>query len=297
MNRIVISSDRLPVLAGCNFCMANESFFHADRTLNFHVLLYVVSGCIYVTEDEVDYEVHAGEVLFLRSGIRHYGKKEIPKGTSWYFTHFYLEEPAKQSMYLQEQQMLAPFDPFCFQMELPKHLSEMEQSKSMKLLTELVDSLHSGNAMRKLDNEVSDYQAVYPMTVWNANARLFEILTEIAIGNQPVEQKQSLSDRIAAYLEQHIVEKFSADALEKQFFLSYKYMAAVFRQEKQMTLHQYHTRARMTQACQLLCTTMKSIGEISEELGYHDMLYFSRCFHQTTGMSPTEYRRQQTQNY
>ena len=31
--------------------------------------------------------------------------------------------------------------------------------------------------------------------------------------------------------------------------------------------------------------------EISEQVGYQDMLYFSRCFHNTYGMSPTEYRR------
>ena len=302
---IVISSDILPVLEGCNFCMANESFFHADRTLDFHVLLYVVSGCIYVTEGEIDYEVHAGELLFLRSGVRHYGKKASPKGTSWYFAHFYLEEPTKKGYCIHGDPMPSSVDSFRIRMELPKYIKGFDQSRAAEMLAGLTDSIHTGNVVVKQEEcdsscyaghqsivSCPDSQAAYPAAIWYANARLFEILTEIAVGSLPPAPKHSLADQIAEYLSEHAAENFSAAALEKYFFLSYKHMSAVFKKEKHMTLHQYHTHARMGNACQMLCTTMKSIGEISEELGYRDMLYFSRCFHQTMGMSPTEYRRQ-----
>lgn len=295
MKPIILSTDSMPVLSGCDFCMANESFFHTDRTPDFHILIYVVSGCIYVTEGDIDYAIHAGELLILQSGIRHYGKYEISKGTSWYYAHFYLKDSTENCMPL--TLLPASSEPLRFQLELPKQYSNLERSKIAKMIAELADSLHSGNAMAHLTNTVTDYQVSDIWAFWNANLRLFSILTELAALGLPAAPKKSLSDRIAEYLVAHIRENFSADALEKHFFLSYKHMAAVFKKEKQMTLHQYHTRARMSEACHLLRTTLLSVSEISEQLGYHDMLYFSRCFRQTMQISPTEYRRQQTVNY
>ena len=297
MKPIILTSDTLPVLSGCNFCLTNEPYYHPDRTLDFHILFYVVSGCIYVTEDETDYEVHEGELLFLHSGIHHYGKKPMPKGTSWYFAHFYLPASEEPRTDIQTISVPSPNEAFRYQMKLPKLVTSLSKSRIPEMLKSLANDLHSGNFTTNLSHPVTDYQISDPAVIWNANIRLFSILTEIAAVSRPSAPKQSLSDQIAEYLTQHTSENFSAEALEKQFYLSYKHMAAVFKKEKQMTLHQFHTRARMAEACQLLRSTMHSIGEISEILGYHDMLYFSRCFHQTIGISPTEYRRQAMVEY
>ena len=294
---IILTSDTLPVLSGCNFCLTNEPYLHPDRTLDFHIVFYVVSGCIYVTEGDTDYEIHEGELLFLHSGVHHYGKKPMPKGTSWYFAHFYLPSPTEPRAEMQKGSIPSPNDAFRFQMELPKHAVNLSKSRIADMFAALTNDLHSGHFTTNLANPVTDYQISDPSIIWNANIRLFSILTEIASIGLPSAPKQSLSDRIGEYLTKHIAENFSAEALEKQFFLSYKHMAAVFKKEKQMTLHQYHTRARMAEACHLLRSTMNSIGEISESLGYHDMLYFSRCFHQTIGCSPSEYRRQTMVEY
>ncbi len=295
MKTITITSDSLPVLAGCDFCMANEPFFHVDRIPDFYVLIFVVSGCIYVTEEDTDYEIHPGQLLILQSGIRHYGKYTVPKGTSWYYAHFYMKVSFRD--YLSLNTPPAFNEPLCFQMDLPKYHTGLEQSKIAAMIAELANSLHSGNAMAHLTNTVSNYQAEDSMVFWNANLHLFSILTELAAANLPPAPKNTLSDRIADYLSHHTSESFSAEALEKYFFLSYKHMAAVFKKEKHLTLLQYHTKSRIAEACRLLRSTMKSVGEIAEELGYHDMLYFSRCFRQTMGVSPTEYRKQQIVNY
>lgn len=65
----------MPRVSICNHLIAHKPFFHKDRIAPFHVLIYVVKGTIYVTEDEIDYEIHPGELIFLKSGVRHYGKK------------------------------------------------------------------------------------------------------------------------------------------------------------------------------------------------------------------------------
>ena len=48
--------------------------------------------------------------------------------------------------------------------------------------------------------------------------------------------------------------------------------------------------ARIKHACQLLRQTPKTVAEVAYSCGFSDPKYFSRCFKQSTGMSPTEYK-------
>jgi len=48
--------------------------------------------------------------------------------------------------------------------------------------------------------------------------------------------------------------------------------------------------ARIKHACQLLQQTDKTVSEIAYACGFTDPKYFSRCFKQSTGQSPTEYK-------
>lgn len=297
MNELTLFSDCMPVLEGCDFCAANEDFLHADRILDFHVMIYVVSGCIYVTEDDIDYEVRQGQLLFLHNGIRHYGKRAIPKGTRWYFAHFYLDPPKNALSYPFPEQCSDSFSAFRFQTILPKFLSGLEHSEIARCIAALADSLHLGNACTNLTSMPTAFRPVDPLTVWDANQTLFKILTLLAFTARQPAASPSLSDQIRVFLADHITESFSAASLEKEFFLSYKHMASVFKKETGMTMLQYHTGLRMQEACRLLRGTLLPVGEISTRLGYHDLLYFSRCFHQTVGMSPSQYRKSQVQNY
>ncbi len=126
---------------------------------------------------------------------------------------------------------------------------------------------------------------------WNIHTKFFHLLSEIAFYEQNPGHQKTLSDKICTYLFENYKTPFSAAMLEEKFFLSYKHMAFVFKKEKQMTMQQFHTKTRMEKACQLLKHTMLPIGEISQMVGYHDKLYFSRCFHTCMNMSPTSYRR------
>ncbi len=301
MNEIFLCNTTLPLVSACDYLAAAEHFYHADRIADFHVMIYVTEGCIYVTEDNVDYEIHAGELFFLKSGVRHFGKLETKRGTCWHFVHFYMEKfseassahgvchpfqgnpnflPVNRSLNrpLFDTQ-LHPAPDTCPQplyLMLPKKLTDLADTDLAKHIAEFTEYFHSGDAMRQ----------------WNRNQQFFQLLTEIACYQKQPKAPLRLSDRIAKYLAAHFEEPFSAAALEQHFFLSYKHMAAVFKKEKQQTMQQFHTMVRMNTACKLLRSTLLPIGEISRRAGYSDMLYFSRCFHAVMGMSPSEYRKQ-----
>ena len=48
--------------------------------------------------------------------------------------------------------------------------------------------------------------------------------------------------------------------------------------------------ARIKRACHLLRTSQKTVAEVAYACGFSDPKYFSRCFKQSTGQSPTDYR-------
>ena len=48
--------------------------------------------------------------------------------------------------------------------------------------------------------------------------------------------------------------------------------------------------ARIKHACQLLRQTDKTVSDIAYACGFTDPKYFGRCFKQSTGMSPSEYK-------
>ena len=265
MNEVVLSNIYPPVISECGLLAATEPFYHMDRTADFNVLIYVTDGAIYVTEDGTDYEVNPGEALFLKSGIHHWGSREIKKGTRWYYFHFYDNNHKSRDV---------PFE-FERTTRLPKKLSGLQNSRFERMTEKYMDYIYSDN----------------PVKLWNANSKLFEILTEIAFRNNTDDEPQSLSDKICAYLAAHYAEPFSTAVLEREFYLSYKHMAAVFKHERKMTMQQYHTDARMNIACRLLRSTFMSVSEVSAAVGYNDALYFSRCFRSVTGLSPSAYRK------
>ncbi len=259
MNELILSNTEMPLLLSCGHLLAHEPFFHADRITDFHVIIYGINDTIYVTEDGIDHEVGAGDIFFLKSGVHHYGKYEIRRGTEWYFAHFRAHSPSGGST-----------------MELPKKLSGMQKSEAVRLFSNLIDSYGSEDAERK----------------WNEHAMLFSLLSEIAFYHKKAVTPHTVIDDICEYLSENHTRPFSAAELEEHFFLSYKHMAFLFKKEKGMTMQQFHTKIRMEHAQKLLLSTLLPIGEVAHAIGYNDMLYFSRMFKKYTGLNPTEFRRQ-----
>lgn len=275
MNEIIIANNSLPQLCGCGLFAASESFIHTDRVPDFCVLIYVIDGCIYFTEGDTDYEVNAGELLILKNGVHHFGKKKIKKGTKWIFVHFRISADCNASPFYPDASPLGAYDATAESiLTLPKFLDSVSARFEKELKT-FIEYAQSDDAYKK----------------WFINQRLFLLLSSLAVNTQGFSNNLTLSDRICRYLSDNIGVPFSSENIEKQFYLSYKYMSHLFKKEKGVTMQQYHNSVRMDEACRLLCSTLMSIGEIADKLGFSDVLYFSRCFRNYTGKSPSAYRK------
>lgn len=280
MNEIVIDTCTLPNVISGAYEVASAPFIHADRTIDFHVLIYVTEGYICVTENEQDYTIQKGELFFLKSGLHHYGKIEIPQGTAWYYIHFCTSPVSSAYPHFQitnepGNQGFFPAS-YAYTLTLPKHSYVPQDSALAKMIISFIRYLNSTDPLRR----------------WNLNQKLFQLLSECAfISFVEVPKEESLTDQICRFLSDHVQEPFKASALETHFHLSYKHLASCFKKATNTTIQAYHTRLKMNLACTLLRSTLLPIKEISLRLGYQDMLYFSRVFHAQVGVSPSAYRK------
>ena len=273
MHELVLQKDKLPSLLDCNYLVSHVPFKHVERTASFNVLILVTKGVLYVTEDGIDYEVGPGELLFLKSGVHCYGRKNMKPGLSWYYVHFLLPE-------CKAQESNAPCTGS--RLVLPKKTANLLHSEIEERLKALVD----------------DFQRKNVRAPFTSNAALYLLLSELAFYAKRISSSNALlAEKLEHFLREHSCEPFSVASLEKEFNLTGKHLEYVFKKEKHCSLGAYHTEIRMAEACALLRTTLLSVKEISNKLGYGDMLYFSRMFHKTYGVSPSEYRRQIAESY
>lgn len=277
MNEIYINNLSLPVVCACDNLACDRRFLHANRLVPFHVMIYVTQGTIYVTEGNIDYEIQPGELFFLKSGLRHYGKVYIPSGTCWHYVHFILPQDAKKyEIFEPDYEGIRQNEKQEYSRIIPKHMTGLQNSELETEIFELNRYFHSTNPMKK----------------WEINQLLWKLLFNISFEGMLYTSTQSVSDKIALFLSAHIADGFSAKTIEEEFYLSYKRLAAIFKEEKGMSMQRYHTQLRMNKACRLLNSTFLPIGEIAEQVGYVDPLFFSKQFHKVLGISPREYRKQ-----
>jgi signal transduction histidine kinase/AraC-like DNA-binding protein len=103
----------------------------------------------------------------------------------------------------------------------------------------------------------------------------------------------ALVKRTVAYLHQNFQEPLSREEIARAVGVSKNYLSHIFRRELGLSPWDYLNRYRIKQARELLTHTDVSITDVAYQVGFNNPAYFSRVFHQQTGVSPSEYRENQ----
>lgn len=81
------------------------------------------------------------------------------------------------------------------------------------------------------------------------------------------------------------------EELAKTLNVNYSLFRKAFKKYTGLSPMQYHTSLRMKQAIYLLTSTDLSVKEISFNLGFCSVFYFSKLFKEKTGKTPSDFRR------
>ncbi len=85
-------------------------------------------------------------------------------------------------------------------------------------------------------------------------------------------------------------QNFDIEKFAEEHNVGYSWFRRMFKNYTGLSPRQYCIQLKIMRAKELLASTNLSVKEISYELGFESIHYFSRMFKQKTGKSPTEFR-------
>jgi AraC-like DNA-binding protein len=94
-----------------------------------------------------------------------------------------------------------------------------------------------------------------------------------------------------SYARMHLAANLTVSEIAEAALCSKSNLSALFRKEVGQSVAKYIDDLLMSEAQTMLLYSEKSVGQISERLGFCDQFYFSRWFCKRFGVSPKQYKR------
>ena len=111
------------------------------------------------------------------------------------------------------------------------------------------------------------------------------------IRSRNVLEQQDLADKIRSRLDFYVEHPFTLDMLCRDFNYSKNHLIHVFREKFGKTPYQYYLSVKIGLAKKMLASGNTSVEDIAERLCFTDRTHFSKLFKRETGLSPAEYRK------
>ena len=96
---------------------------------------------------------------------------------------------------------------------------------------------------------------------------------------------------VSNYIQHHMSETISVEAMAKELFMSRTYLSRKFKEESGETLTNFILKEKTEEAKRFLRYSDKSLTAIGLYLGFSSQSHFSRVFRKYTALSPREYRQ------
>ena len=125
------------------------------------------------------------------------------------------------------------------------------------------------------------------VSVARAFNQIFEMLLQ---DNRLLDDGLLVAEKIHKYISENFARAIMVSELAERFSYSPDYVIRVFKRAYQTTPHKYMTLCRIEYAKALLSTTDLPISEVAEACGYADFTTFFRAFRAHTSCSPSDWR-------
>lgn len=181
-----------------------------------------------------------------------------------------------------EQQLLAEIiieARHCFDCRLDDcYLENMPKKESILLGSEQMIRL---NLEHFLIHMIRRYQLPLP----SSGNRITKIQPNEALSKNDIE----IFQRVHLYLEQNLDRQLTVEQICRDNLVGRSHLQKIFQIQVSSGLIQYFSQMKINTAKQLIRMQYLNFTQISEQLGYSSVHYFSRQFKELCGMSPSEY--------
>lgn len=110
-------------------------------------------------------------------------------------------------------------------------------------------------------------------------------------------EKFEKMNTVASYLHKNYASDITTDALAKMSHYNYSHFCHTFKEVFGLSVNKYLTDIRINKASSLLTTCDMNITEIASVIGFVDPNYFARIFKKEKGVSPSEFRKLNSDNH
>ncbi|WP_320128007.1 AraC family transcriptional regulator [uncultured Sphaerochaeta sp.] len=189
------------------------------------------------------------------------------------------------------------------------HSIEADEQESLTYYATLIDSPEEISLIMKLNEknpitigtkwrfffeEVRDKGlSQNPELRLSACHQIFGFLYNLQAGSaaeDPVEENVCL-ERAIRYMQRHVFDKLTLDQIASHVQLDASYFIRLFKKRMNTTPMKYYTNLQLEAARSLLACSNLSVKEIAGKLQFCSEFHFSKRFKQSTGTSPSLYRK------
>ncbi len=236
-----------------------------DSKFYFYSLVYVIRGNgEYIDKDGNRYELKPGSIFQRFPGISH--TNIIDPNSEW--AECFIDFGIEIYNFMCSMRMINPSQPV-YDIPYDRGIEE----SFLKYKSRLDNSLES-----ELPNLLTESMFFVQ--------KLFDQSKTIGDCKIP----QTIIDRSCIDFTDDLRNRINLKEYCKDNGLGYESFRKVFKNCIGISPGKYIIRRRVDLACQLLLTTNKTIGELSDELGYKSQYEFSSQFKRQTAISPSNYR-------
>jgi two-component system, response regulator YesN len=179
--------------------------------------------------------------------------------------------------------MMADVDGF----QVLEHLRSHKKTTLIPVIV-LTGKMLSYEDVKRLDSPKVFLQTKGVLSNLESVAETQRVLTTPSALPQPT---SLLIKQTFAYIHQNYTRTLSLNELAWTVGVSKSYLSRIFKMETGIPLWDYLNRFRIQKAKELLLLTDDTITEIAAAVGYEDVGYFGRIFHEAVNCSPRTYRQ------
>ena len=257
-------------------------YLHWHNEMEF---LLLTSGDLLFQIEDISFELHAGDAIFIPSGTLHSAKSTSKEPVSFYAFVFSAEF------------IISSFDTAAYNTYV---LPVMHNNLQFALVLQNSSTSWHQNILKYLNNiffspaKEELFLRGQMLLLWNVfyQNHLINAVVQSHVRQNTNHTLSGQLQSVIHYIQENYQHPITLDELASIIHLSEGQFCRTFKHFTGMTPFQYLIRYRILQSCHELSTTNKKITDIATTHGFNNISYYNRAFFKVMNMTPSEYRRQ-----
>lgn len=265
-----------------------EVFYYKDAKLNHvspHIhdhyeLYFFIEGYVDYQIEDSSYHLEYGDYLLIPPNVPHhpiFKSHDIPyrRFVLWISAEYYHKLTQISSDFSYSFDYVIAHQAYHFRTDYIVHQTVQG------CLLELLEDLNGTAPFKKTNSSL-----LLASLIIELNRITYGKLHQVSPSYQNV-----LYLNICDYINNHLGEDLSLDALSKFFYVSKYHISHIFKENMGISLHQYILKKRI-HASKNSVLSGESLSKIYNEYGFKDYTSFYRAFKKEYGLSPKEFKEQ-----